>query len=287
MAADTTTTTRRAPSRRTAANGAAATVPVARWVLREQRRSLLLWAIALAAIAAMYLSFYPAMGANEDMESLIAGLPEALQVGMGWDRIGTAAGYLESTVYALLAPALLLVFAIATGARLLAGEEEAGTLELEGTAPVSRRSLLLQRYGVLALDLALLCLALAAATVGMVAVLDMDVTAPNILAATLGLWLFVLAMGSLTFAVGAATGRRALALGVGAGVAVASYMANAIGPMADGLGWLEDVSPFGWYLRGDPLTQGIDPIGFGGLLVLVLVTLGVGLVTYDRRDLGV
>lgn len=285
MAADTTT--RRAPSRRKEANGAVVTVPVARWVLREQRRSLVLWAIALAAIAALYLSFYPAMGANEDMESLIAGLPEALQVGMGWDRIASAAGYLESTVYALLAPALLLVFAIATGARLLAGEEEAGTLELEGTAPVSRRSLLLQRYGVLALDLALLCLALAAATVAMVAVLDMDVTARNVLAATLGLWLFVLAMGSLTFAVGAATGRRALALGVGAGVAVASYMANAIGPMADGLGWLEDVSPFGWYLRGDPLTQGIDPVGFGGLLVLVLVTLGVALATYDRRDLGV
>jgi ABC-2 type transport system permease protein len=284
MAADTTTPD--TGTRRSAATGATPTAPVSRWVLREQRRSLVLWAIALAAIAAMYLSFYPAM-ANEDMEQLIAGLPEALQVGMGWDRIATAAGYLESTVYALLGPALLLVFAVATGARLLAGEEEAGTLELEGTAPVSRRSLLLQRYGVLALDLALLCLALALATIVMVAALDMDVTAANVLAASLGLWLFVLAIGSVTFAVGAATGRRALALGVGAAVAVVSYMANALGPMVDGLGWLEDVSPFGWYLRGDPLAQGIDPVGFGALLVLVVIALGVALVTFDRRDLGV
>jgi ABC-2 type transport system permease protein len=262
-------------------------LPVLRWVLREQRRSLVLWAFALAGVSAMYLSFYPAMGGNEDIEAMVEGLPEALQVGMGWDRIGTAAGYLESTVYGLIAPALLLVFAVSVGARLLAGEEEAGTLELESAGPVSRRGVLLQRFAAVALGLALLCAVLGAATLVLVPALEMDVAAGGILAATLGLWLFALAMGTIAFAVGAVTGRRAPALAVAAGVAVLAYVANALAPSVEGAAWLDTVSPFSWYLGGDPLVQGVDPAGFGALLALILAALVVGLVRFDRRDLGV
>ena len=265
---------------------AAGPAPVTRWVLREQRRSLVLWGGALASVSAMYMAFYPSM-ANQDMESLIAGLPEALQVGMGWDRIATGAGYLESTVYGLLAAALMLVFAISNGARLLAGEEEAGTLELESTAPVSRRSLLLQRFAALTLGLLVLAAVLAGVTLVLAPALDMGIDAAHILAASLGLWLFVLSMGGVTFAVGAATGRRATALGVGSAAAVGSYMAHAIGPMAEGTEWLQTVSPFSWYLGGDPLATGVDVVGFGALLVLVLVALGGAHAGFQRRDLGV
>lgn len=260
--------------------------PVTRWVLREQRRSLVLWGVAVAAVSAMYMAFYPSM-ANEDMEALIAGLPEALRVGMGWDRIATGAGYLESTVYGLLAPALLLVFGISNGARLLAGEEEAGTLELESTAPVGRRHLLLQRFAALTLDLVVLVAALAVVSAVLAPALDMGISTANLLAASLGLWLFVVAMGAVAFAVGAATGRRSTALAAGSALAVGSYMAHAIGPMAEGAGWLEAVSPFSWYLGGDPLTTGVDPLGFGGLLLLAFVALGAALAAFDRRDLGV
>lgn len=284
MAADIAPRT--VPDRAAAAAGRPRT-PILRWVLREQRRSLVLWATSLVAISAMYLAFYPTMGANPEMEQLIAGMPEALQVGMGWDRIGSGAGYLESTVYGLLAPILLVVFAVAAGARLLAGEEEAGNLELEVAAPASRRAVLAQRFAALALSTAALCAALGAATLVLTPTFDMDVAAGNVLAATLGLWLFVLAMGAIAFSVGAATGRRALALGVGAGVAVVSYIANALGPMVDWAAWLQDVSPFGWYLAGDPLEAGFDPLGFGALVLLTVVAVAVGLLRFDRRDLGV
>lgn len=265
---------------------ASAPAPVLRWALRERRRSLALWGIALAAVAAMYMAFYPSM-ANEDMEALIAGLPEALRVGMGWDRISSGAGYLESTVYGLLAPALLLVFAVSHGARLVAGEEEGGTLELESTAPVSRRGLVLQRFGALVLCVAVLVAVLTVVTLLLVPALDMGVSAGGVLAAALGLWLFVVAMGAVTFAVGAATGRRGTALAVGSGVAVASYMAHALAPMAAGAGWLADVSPFAWYLGGDPLVEGVSAGGYSGLVALVVLAVVGAVVSFGRRDLGV
>jgi ABC-2 type transport system permease protein len=289
MVADTSTrhpVSASAPSPEGADRATGTRAPVARWVLRDQRRSLTLWAVSLAAITAMYLAFYPSM-ATDEMVAVMDGLPEALMSGMGWDRIATGAGYLESTVYGLLAPALLLVFGIAAGARVLAGHEEDGSLELEGTAPVSRRQVLLERFGALAFALFVLCTALAVATLLLVPIFDMEVTSGNILAATLGLWLFVLAMATVAFAVGAATGRRTLALGAGAGLAVFAYVSDTIGEMMAGGDWLSTISPFGWYLGGDPLTQGVDPAGYALLAVLVLVALVAGLLRYERRDLGV
>lgn len=260
---------------------------VAAWVLREQRRSLVLWAIALSAVSAMYLAFWPTLGTNAEMEAMVQNLPEAMVTAMGWDRIGSAPGYLESTIYALIAPVLLLVFGISAGARLLAGEEETGTLELEVSAPIDRRQVLVQRFAALTIQLALLCLALGAVTVAMVLALDMEVTVGNILAAVLGLWLFVLAMSAIAFAAGAATGRRSVALATGAGVAVVSYLANTLAPMVQGGDWMHRISPFSWFLEGDPLVEGVAPAGYGALLALIALAVVIALVRFDRRDLGV
>lgn len=260
---------------------------VTRWVLREQRRALVLWAGALTGVGAMYTLFWPVMGEAPEMEALVQGLPEAFLIGMGWDRIGTAAGYLESTVFALLGPVLLLVYAVSAGARLVAGEEEAGTLELEVTAPVSRRLVLLQRALALVVEVGILTTALAVVTVLLVVLLGMDVAVTNVLAASLGLGLFVLAMGMVALSAGAVSGRRGIGLAVGSTVAVGAYLADTMAPLAPGAAWLRTVSPFGWYLQGDPLTSGVDPLGYAGLVALSLLALVVAARRFDRRDLGV
>ncbi len=262
-------------------------LPVASWVLRQQRRGFVLWSLALAAVSAMYISFWPAMGAGDEMQALIDNLPEGLVAALGYDRIGTAAGYLESTVFGLLAPALLLVFGIATGARILAGEEEVGALELELTHPVGRRRVLLERFGALAAGLALLCTVVLVVTLVFDPLLEMGLGANAIVATVAGLFLFVLAMASVTLAVGAATGRRAIALAVGSALAVLAFVADAIAPLLDDGRWLEAVNPFAWYLGSDPLTHGWDPAGLLGLAAVTVVALASALVVYDRRDLGV
>ncbi|MFP4636682.1 MAG: ABC transporter permease subunit, partial [Nitriliruptoraceae bacterium] len=136
------------------------------WLLRQQRRALIGWTIAVAAICAIYVSFYPAMGDAGELEALIEGMPEGVVAALGYDAIGSAPGYLESTIFALLGPILLLVFALSTAARVIAGDEEAGSLELEFSAPISRRSVLLQRYAALVVGLAWLCVVVATVTVG-------------------------------------------------------------------------------------------------------------------------
>lgn len=261
-------------------------LPVLRWVLIQQRRSLIGWGLALAAVTAIYVSFWPAMGGGEELQTLIDGLPEGLVSALGYDGLGSAAGYLESTVFGLLGPVLLLVFAIGAAARTIAGLEEDGALELESTAPIARRRVLLERALALALGVVGLSLVAGAVSAALVLGLDMDVTLGGILAATLGMGLLVLAHGAVTLAVGAATGRRVFALGIGAGLAVAGYMANAIGAMLDGGDWLNAVSPFHWYLGSEPLTTGVG-VNYLWLLVMTVVALVAAVWSYERRDLGV
>ncbi len=255
------------------------------WVLRQQRRSLLLWALAVAAVSAIYASFYDVMDMG-DLEAIVSGMPDGLVAALGYDQIGTAAGYLESTIYGLLGPALLMVFAITTGARLLAGIEEDGSLELEVTSAASRRQVVLERYLALVVQVTVLVVAVTAVVSAIVLAMDADVAMSGLAAAGLGLWLFVVAVASLTFAAGAATGRRGIALAVGAGVGVLSYIADALAAMWEDGGWLEAISPYSWYLAGEPLIEGVDPAGFGALAALTLVALAVALVGFERRDLA-
>ena len=259
---------------------------ILRGVVHDRRRSLMLWSIALAAVSAIYTAFYPAIG-EEQMVDMAEMMPEDLAAALGYDRLGDAAGYLTATVFGLLGPALLLVFAIGTGGRLVAGSEEDGTLELELAHPVSRRSIYAERWLGLAASVTTLVAVLAAVTLALVVGLDLDVGVGGLLTCSLGLLLFALAHATVAFAVGAATGRRAIGVGVAAGLAAAGYIGDAVGPLVEGAGWLQTVSPWYWYLGGDPLVDGIDLGGFAALLALTSVAAVVGLLRFDRRDLGV
>jgi ABC-2 type transport system permease protein len=255
-------------------------------VLRDQRRSLGLWGLALTAVTLVYVSFYPAVGGDE-LGSMVEALPEGLSAAMGYDQLGSAAGYLTATVFGLLGPALLLVFGVSRGARLVAGLEEEGGLELELTAPVSRRQVVTERLLVLLVSLATLVGVVLVVTLGLLAVIDLeDVTVGGIVGTSLGLLLLTAAFATVTYAAGAATGRRGVALAVGAGLAVVSYVADAIGSIVEGASWLTDVSPWSWYLAGDPMTGGIDAVGYTLLLAVTVVAAVVAVVTFDRRDLG-
>lgn len=264
---------------------AASTLPVLTGVLRDQRRSLALWSLALAGVSTIYIGFYPAIGEGA-MEEMMATMPEDLVAALGYDNIGTAAGYITSTVYGLLGPILLLVFAISTGSRLIAGEEEDGTLELELTSPVERRRVFVERLIALWLDVLLLVAVVTLVSYGLIVAFDLDVGFTFLLAGATGLFLLVIGIGTVALAAGAITGRRAVALGVAAALAALAFILDAIGPVAD-MGWMTAISPVSWYLENDPLTNGFDVARLLLLAAVPVVFGAAGLVRFDRRDLMV
>lgn len=254
-------------------------------VLRLHRRAIGLWCVAVAGVAVMYTSFYPSIG-GEKMAVMAEAMPPDLLVALGMEDLATAEGYVSSTVYALLGAILTLVCAIGTGARLVAGDEEDGTLEVEVASPVSRT----RQYGERLLALWVVVLAVAGAVglvlLGLSALLGLDLVPGNVGAATVSLTAFAGTLGTLAFAAGAATGHRSVALAAGAGVAVVAYLGAYLGPLVEGAGWLETVSPYEWYIGADPLVDGLDPAGLALLAALAAVGALLGLLGFRRRDLA-
>lgn len=253
--------------------------------LWDQRRALGGWGIGLAAVSLIYGAFYP-FAATPEYGELIESLPSGLAEAMGWDDIASAHGYLGSTVFGILGPVLAIIFAIGTGARAIAGDEENGSLELLVAHPVTRRRIVTQRAAALGVALALAGLVVFLAILAIRGPIDLTIPVGNIAAASLNLALLAAVFGAFAIFVGAVTGRRGLVIGVTAVVAVVAYLANGLAPQVDSLAWLQKGSPFYWFAGTDTLRDGLDPASSLLLLALaVLFTLGAVL-AFDRRDIA-
>ncbi|MEV6982272.1 ABC transporter permease subunit [Sphaerisporangium sp. NPDC051017] len=261
-----------------------------RKALREYQRAIIGWTVGICAFAGLYISFFPQMVANPDFynQAALAKYPDGVRKLMGGlENISTGVGFLQAVVYQLFIPLLFTMCAVILGTKAIAGPEESRTLELTLTLPVDRKRLVLERFAALAAGL----LAVAVLSLAVIAVLgslvDLNVPFGRILAAHTGLYLLVLFFGTLSLAVGAATGRRALAMAVAGAYAVAGYVVQALARDVEAMNWLSHLSPFHYYMEGNPLVNGFQ---VGDCLVLLAATAVLAMtavLSFDRRDVGV
>jgi ABC-2 type transport system permease protein len=255
--------------------------------LWDARRGLLGWAVAIGGVAMLYTAFFPSVS-NPSMAAALRNYPEALKKAFNLEDIVSPAGYLGSYVYGLLVPVLLAVFMIVAGSRAIAGDEEAGMLDLVLAHPVSRPRLLLARLAALVTQVLLVCAVVFLLLLAISGPTKVSpVGAGHLAAATVQLALFGILFAALTLAVGAATGRRSAAIGVGTVVAVLGYFANNLAPQVPALAWTRRLSPFSYYLGGKPLVNGLDLADCAVLLAVAVGFAALGLAAFRRRDLAV
>jgi ABC-2 type transport system permease protein len=96
---------------------------------------------------------------------------------------------------------------------------------------------------------------------------------------------FGLAIGAIALAVGAGTGRRALATGAAAAAGVIGWLINGFAPLVNAIAWLKYLSPFYYYAGHDPLTEGVGIVDLAVLGLLALVFTTVAVLRIERRDL--
>ena len=90
----------------------------------------------------------------------------------------------------------------------------------------------------------------------------------------------------MALALGSATGRRSVAIGITAGVAAGSYLIDVLALSVNGLGWLQRLSPFFYYREPDALANGLDPWAAFVLAGIALIATAIAVVAFDRRDLA-
>jgi ABC-2 type transport system permease protein len=259
---------------------------VVRKELRDQRRALIGWGGGLVAMVALYGSFWPSIRDNaEQFESYMESLPEALQSWIGELSIATPVGYLQGELFTFLGPALMLVFAIGAGARSVAGEEEQGTMDLLAATPATRGRIVVEKFTAMTLTALGIGLVLWLAIVTLGPLFDLTVPVDRVAAATLMLVMLGVAFGAIAMFLGCWLGRRGLAIGISAGLAVALYLVNALAPAVDGLEWAAKLSPFYYYDQGPPLAEGLDPVNALVLAAIAAAAAIGSVLAFDRRDI--
>jgi ABC-2 type transport system permease protein len=242
----------------------------------------------VTAYVLLIAAIFPSIESSKDLDELVENYPDALKslFGLGSGSLTSGAGYLDAELFSLMIPLLVLVLAIGSGARVFAGEEDAGRLELILAYPVRRSRAVVAKAAAVAAEVALLCAVLFVVLTVLDPVFGLELELGRLAAALGGIAALGVLHGWLALAVGTAVPSRALAVGVPAAVAAAGYLVGGLHELA---GWLDPfrfLSAF-WWIGSSPLQNGTD--GWGVLVVLAaaLAVLAAATLLVERRDLKV
>lgn len=253
--------------------------------LRDQRHGLVGWSIGVSLLVLVEALLWPSIRDVPDIEKLFAAYPDYLQKMFDISAMTTGTGFLNAELFTLLLPALFLVHGIARGARLVAGEEEHGTLDVLLVMPVSGVRVVLEKTAALLTDLAVLAAVLWVVTVLASLTIGMGIGPGEAFSGALSVFLLGAELGVLSLGVGAATGSRTAAMAVATALATAAYVLYVAGLVVPAVDPWQRLSPFDQAIAGGPLGVGL-PLSFlwpaVGTLVLTLLALPV----LDRRDIA-
>lgn len=270
-----------------------------RW-MRDRRRSTIIWSLSIAAVSVVTAAFFPSLsGASSELGSSTT-MESVLGLGSGINP-STPVGFLWSLNYSNQLPWLLMALGIALGTAAIAGDEADGTLEYLLAKPTTRTRIAVARFaGVLSVLVIASVVNLIGVAITMplfdltdpVTITALDGTTSTAPGATVG-DLFVgglsamavsIGTASVAWFLGAATGRKSIALGLASGVAVAGYVLYTLANVTGDLDWVKNITPWGWFIDDAMMVNGLTTdvlIPFG----LAAVAFVAGWQLFLRRDL--
>lgn len=259
-------------------------------LLWRRRRTLLAWGLGLLFLVAATVGFYPSVRAQAaEFQKVIDQAPSGLMAAFGiTDRIDIAspAGYLSGRLFGFIAPLCFTIVAVGVGAGIVAGDEEEGRLDLLLAHPLRRARWVAAGFGLLTITLAALGSFLALCIIVLRGPTQLAVGWQGVAAASLGAAGVAWVLGALALAVGAGTGRRAMALGSAVAVGVATYLLDSLSPVVDTLAPLRFLSPFWWAGGRQPVVTGFSSPWLLLLPAAAVALAGAAAWAFDRRDLG-
>lgn len=253
-------------------------VTIFRRGLADGWRGLSIAAVAVSAMLLLGLIVY------QDIDlSIYDALPEAVRSVMGIPTGADASVLAYNEMLGAIGAMALAGVGIAIGAHAVAGEEGQRTLALTLSAPVSRTRYAVSRAAAMVVLLVLATVVVWAVSVLSPRVLGIDVGGARLDSLMTHLGANTLFHAAVAFAIGAVTGRKALAGAVGATVMVLGWLAAGLLPL-----WREgsaDWVPWTWFNGSMPLVNGFD----GGHLALLLggsvALVAVGVLGFAWREL--
>lgn len=258
-----------------------------RYSLGRMRGQILGWGLSLAILGGYLLTFYDVLfEQGAEIMRLVSSYPPELLTFFGdMTNLMSPAGYLTVEFFSYM-PLIVGIFAVLSGSGLLAGDEEAGTLDLLLSYPISRMQLFAGRW-----------LAFVSAMAGIVALSwlglagglrwsAMDVSPAELALPCLSLWAQLLVFGCLGLLLSMVLPSRRLAAMTAGLVLVASFFLTSLARIDASLEEAARFSPLNYYQAGEAL-DGMNWVWFLGLVAVALVLSMLAAWRFQRRDIRV
>lgn len=259
-----------------------------RKTLFNHRRALIFWGLGIILIGLFYASMYPAIGGNKQFSKAFGQAPDGVKAFIvSGDFFSTPDGFIHAEFFALTMPLIMCILAITIGSKLLATEEESGTMELLLARPVTRRKILTSKLlGMITVLTILSACIWSGLFIGSLLVSKFTITLPLMAVCVANLGLLALAFGCLALAVTSLLRSRGLSAAVAGIYFLFSYIVGTFSAQVNWLKGLEPLSIFHYFDTVDTLQHHVHPWDFVVLLGIIAVACVAAILAFSRRDTG-
>jgi len=253
---------------------------------RDHWRSYLVWTLGLLAMVGIQLSVYPTVRSSAaGLKTFLDNYPEALKQIFRMEDYTSGAGFLSTELFSMMLPLIFISIGASWGANASAQEEERRTADILLTLPISRVRILCLKIATAIFSQLLLATILVLTLVIGIRFVDLSLGTSKIIAGALTGALLGILFNSVATFLGAAWGKRSVALGGAIGMAIAGFLFFSLAPLVHTFDRLAPINPLQWTLGSRPLFNGID-IGYSVLsLFVALVFYAASLFVFKRRDI--
>lgn len=125
----------------------------ARYYGRRRVKGSIAMTVGFTVLIAMYVYMFPSISGSIDFESYVEAIPPAMRAAFGIQALGTIEGFLAAELYAFGWVLILGVYFAYAAAGLIADDVERGRMDMLLSLPVSRSTVLLEKYASLLVPL--------------------------------------------------------------------------------------------------------------------------------------
>jgi ABC-2 type transport system permease protein len=249
-----------------------------------RRRSLAGYTLGMALYTLVVVALYPAFEHTNSLDKLVKNDATAAALFGVTGPLSSSAGWLNGNIYANFFPLIMLLMTIGYGAAAVAGQDEDGTLCLIATLPLRRTTIALEKAAAMAAQAAILAAAVAVCVV-VGRFFDLTTTLGDIAASSAAVALMALDFGLVTMAVGALTGKRATALGIGTALAAVSYLISSLAAVVSWIRPGKYLSLFYWSVGNNQISTGVSIGDYAVMTAVALIALYAAVIAFRRLDL--
>ncbi len=260
--------------------------------IRDRYGAVLIYCAAVVGIIFMYVGLYPALQSqSQQYAEIFKSFPESFLKAFGFESAQAFFLSLESFMsaeqYSLTWPILGVILSMSFAANNIVHEIEKGTIEFILSLPLSRLKFYFGRYFAGLFLLAIFTALSVLPVIPIAKLYDVSCVWENYFKLSLGAFLFIGAIYSITTFFSAITNEKSKTYAFSAGIVITMYVLNILSSLKENLENLQYFSFFHYFSASKLLVDGEIDIHLVWVFSLTIVIFTVlGAIAYSRRDIA-